>query len=69
MHYSSNSTMFSLDGKIDSFMTQGRIQGVFLGVKLPPPFLRKFFQFARGFQEKNGKKMAPLYFPVHTKKI
>jgi len=37
-----------------------------LGVKTPT-FLRKIFQFARVFQEKNAK--TPLNFPVHTKKI
>jgi len=32
----------------------------------PPPFLRKFFQFARVIQEKNAKPPPP-NFPVHTK--
>jgi len=48
-----------------SFLSKERDSGVFGGQN--PPFMRKIFQFARVFQEKNAK--TPLNFPVHAKKI
>jgi len=47
-------------------LSRGVFRGV-LGVKPPPPFLRKIFQFARGFQEKNAK--TPPKFSRPYKKI
>jgi len=48
-----------LKNQADGQPKQGRIQGGVLGVKTPP-FLGKYFQFARVFKEKNPNP--PLIF-------